>query len=133
LAGGILLTTGEIDGALLADDVTVVGVADDVLIPPITLFGVLGAGIAGVWEYFTSLDEPYPKPWHTEKKLPSQDPIHSPPQGFDPNNFPNFNKDPYLKWLIRGVAAYQLYDTYKTHVCYLEKQRNAMLFLHGQL
>jgi hypothetical protein len=50
LAGTILLGTLAIDGALLADDVTGVGVVDDVAIVPVTAIGSAAALIVEVGE-----------------------------------------------------------------------------------
>jgi RHS repeat-associated protein len=46
IPGLILAGTGEVDAALLADDVTVVGAADDFAIPFVTIAGVGAAGAA---------------------------------------------------------------------------------------
>lgn len=52
--GLILMGTGEVDAALLADDATGVGVADDIAIPFIT---VAGAGAAGITYLDNKKDE----------------------------------------------------------------------------
>lgn len=45
----ILATTFAIDATLLADDVTIVGVVDDVAIPFVTVIGLLAAAAVAIW------------------------------------------------------------------------------------
>lgn len=48
-AGAIMVGTLAISGALLADDVTVIGIADDPAIPFVLVGGALAAGGAWLW------------------------------------------------------------------------------------
>jgi len=61
LAAEVALGTLGTAGVLVADDVTVVGVADDVAIPVVLVVGLVAAGAIALWELFDE-DEPVLSP-----------------------------------------------------------------------
>ncbi len=87
---------------LLADDVTGIGVADDLAIPIILAGGVIIAGICWIFEG----NDSYPGPWTptipdptTFNQIYSNPPPPEPP--FDNNHFPR--KTPL--WIVAGTAV----------------------------
>jgi hypothetical protein len=57
----------------------------------------------------------YPGPWSTTKPDPTGNvPFNNPPQGFDPENPPNWGGA--LKWGLIGFGAYRIYDEYTNHM-----------------
>ena len=104
LSGDIFAGGLAISGVLLADDVTGVGVIDDVAIP----FVIVGSGlVAGsVWLY-ENWGNPFPGPWTTERPLNY---IPTAPEGFDPKK-PNQFPDRIVRWTFAGYLGYKLYKS----------------------
>ena len=105
MAGALLIS-----GGLLADDVTGVGVLDDIAIPLVLVGGYLLDKFMG-----------NPSDWHTTYQHPSQNPIHNTPRGNDPDNFdPNWNTP--VKILLGGKLLYEMYDEYNSKFPILQPQ-----------
>ncbi|MEM6738059.1 MAG: hypothetical protein AAF620_18520, partial [Bacteroidota bacterium] len=107
MAGGFLIS-----GALLADDVTGVGVVDDVAIPFVIAGAAIGAG--AVWLY-ENVDNPFgnPKDWTTSRGEAYNWPVQAEPT--NPNDPKNWNNAPDKYWKAVGATwlGYELYDTWK--------------------
>ena len=56
-AGTVAKATAAVVGVLVVDDATVVGVADDIAIPPVLLTGLVLTGIAGIYDAIVNSDE----------------------------------------------------------------------------
>jgi hypothetical protein len=102
MAGALVISTG-----LIADDPTVVGVLDDIAIP----FIIGGAYVLDKISAGKG-NSSYPGPWTYTYQHPSQNPIHNPPNGFDPKETPP-NLGTAAKWLIGGRLVYEMYDEYQ--------------------
>lgn len=75
--------------------------------------GSITAGAMYLHEKMTGFGNP--KNWSYTYQHPSQNPIHNPPQGLDPENPPP-GWSGAVKWAIRAGFAYKIYDEYNSHM-----------------
>ena len=102
-------------GVIIADDLTGIGIADDIAIPFILggayiLDRLLNPNLKG-----TTGNVNYPGPWVSIYQHPSQSPLNTVPRGFDPNE-PPFNMGRVAKWVVSWKLLYELYDEYQNYI-----------------
>ncbi len=77
---------------------------------PLPIGDVIAVGILAYGAYKTFGNS---KDWHYSYQHPSQNPIHNPPNGFNPDNFPDGNWKKWAAWTIAsGWGYYQVKDAY---------------------
>jgi hypothetical protein len=116
LSGKIMRITLATSVGLFADDATVIGVADDVLIPFVLAGGCVIALVAWIKE-FGDIDDykrpnPFPKPWSTSTPTPwsPQSTPPEPPES-DPNDEGIWRMGALMGSLVAGSRLVQEYHS----------------------
>ncbi|MCC6181580.1 MAG: hypothetical protein IT237_07085 [Bacteroidia bacterium] len=82
---------------------------------PLPIGDIIGAGIIGYGAYKALTagkgNSSYPGPWSYTYQHPSQNPIHNPPSGWNPEEPPKWGGA--VKWGLIGLGAYRVYDEYQ--------------------
>ncbi len=82
--------------------------------PKWAVYGVAATVAAVYLNYYAGEGNAnYPGPWNYTYEPPSQNPIHSPPNGFNPNE-PSSGWNQGVKWLVAAKLMYEMYDEYNT-------------------
>jgi RHS repeat-associated protein len=101
----------------------------------IVVGGAIVAGADLLWNIWSSQanqsnqtgNESYPGPWSYGYQHPSQNPINLQPGGMGNNkNFPNGFNNGWIKGFLGGVAAYKMWDTYKSYMNNLKMQTDKL-------
>jgi RHS repeat-associated protein len=105
----------------IAADIAVLEPSDGAW-PKWVAYGIAGTS-ASTYLYFAGKgNSSYPGPWTYTYQHPSQNPIHNPPKGFNPDNPPP-GWSGAVKWAIRAGFSYKIYDEYQQRMKEIGAQR----------